>query len=208
MVGITNNGDPTMDLSWINKVDTVDLVVLTTKNAGALINSEIEPVIEKIKDKLIIEVSVTGYGKTAMEPNSPPTLVSAMMINELLKKGYNVIVRIDPIILTQRGLDKAKSVIDDLRKYMPNTLLNIRYGLLTEFEHFKNRVISITPDIISEDDVHNYFKNLEETTQTIVVIEDKFINKVELLETPEQCYFRCAYCCHEKDHDIYKDAIS
>jgi len=204
MIGITENGDPTLDLSWINKTDNLSMVVLTTKNPGALINSTLSPIIKAIKDKLVIECCITGYGKTPFEPNVSSVSVTIMMINSLINKGYNVVIKIDPIIPTIQGLEKVKNVIDLL---LINSLLNkvsFKYGFIQEYPHFTNRFISISNDQISEEDVHKYFKHLEDNFG-IILNTLKYDNVVELLETPEQCYFRCSYCYHEKNYDLTQD---
>jgi len=200
MIGITNNGDPTMDLSWMTKTDECDMVVLTTKNPGAFINTELEPAIFKIKDKLILECCVTGYGKSIIEPNVPSTLISIMMIAELVNKGYNIVININPIILTTRGLDKVKSLIEGLRLYHLLDKVSFKYGFLVEYPHFTKRLISISEDAITEDAVHNYFKSINVQMNTLI-----YDNTVELLEKAEQCYFRCSYCYHEIDYDMTQD---
>ena len=79
MIGITERGDAALDSSWMNKSNYMDGVILITKNPGAFINSEYEKFINKNKNKFIIHCSITGFGKTFIEPNVSPYTISCMI---------------------------------------------------------------------------------------------------------------------------------
>ena len=66
-IGITEAGDAGLDLSWVNKLDTVDGAVVITK----CISPEFYDAVLSNKDKLIIHATFTGYGHSVLEPNVP-----------------------------------------------------------------------------------------------------------------------------------------
>lgn len=182
MIGITEAGDPSICHEWIDKVNTVKGVILITKNPGSFINSHLEDEIEKIKDKLIIHCSITGYGKSVVEPNVSPHIVSVMMMVELIKRGYNIVLRIDPIIPTVRGFDRVKSVIEYTKIHLGSlNNLRIRWSLIDNYKHIKARDINLpwnsfhVPEVSSDpenwlgaNDIINYFSHLEETESCII----------------------------------------
>lgn len=56
-IGITEAGDAGLDLSWANKLDTVDGAIVITK----CITPDFYEVALANKDKLIIHATITGY---------------------------------------------------------------------------------------------------------------------------------------------------
>lgn len=107
-IGITERGDAGLDLSWINKLDTVDGAILITKNP----TPEFMELVEKHQDKLIVHVTITGHGGSKIEPNIPKServFFQFKKIAELLGPQKTVL-RIDPIIPTPCGIDKANKI--------------------------------------------------------------------------------------------------
>jgi len=144
MIGITEAGDPSICLEWVDKINTVDGIILITKSPGSFINSSLEDEIEKIKNRLIIHCTITGYGKTVLEPNVSPYNISVMMMVELIKRGYNVVLRIDPIVPTVKGFERMKAVIA-YTKSLLGTLkdLRIKWSIIDNYKHLKDRGITL-----------------------------------------------------------------
>ena len=63
-IGATDGGDAGLDLSWRDKMNTVDGAVLITKRITPAF-------IEAVKDlpNVVIHATCTGYGGTVVEPN-------------------------------------------------------------------------------------------------------------------------------------------
>ena len=105
-VGITEAGDAGIDLSWAKKLDAVNGAVLVTKNVTS---GFISKVLEN-PTKLIIHATCTGYGGTAVEPNVPAWQTQASAVQKMVLEGFpkeRVVIRVDPIIPTERGLERA-----------------------------------------------------------------------------------------------------
>lgn len=66
-IGITEAGDAGVDLSWVDKMGSVDGAVLITK----CISPNFVDAAMKFKDKIIVHATITGYGGTILEPLVP-----------------------------------------------------------------------------------------------------------------------------------------
>lgn len=109
-IGITERGDASIDYGWEEKLNTVDGAVLITKNVTDEFISRTLPV----KDKVILHATITGFGGSVLEPNVMPAEMSMEQLKALMELGFpatHIVVRVDPIIPTARGLGKAKKVI-------------------------------------------------------------------------------------------------
>lgn len=105
-IGITEAGDAGVDLSWVEKLDRVDAAVLITK----CVSPDFFDAALEHKDRLIVHATITGYGHSALEPNVPTPYEEFAAIMELVKAGFpmeKIVIRIDPIIPTEKGLSVA-----------------------------------------------------------------------------------------------------
>lgn len=127
-IGITERGDPALDHSWTKWVKEGNPAILITKNCITL---------EKMLDEMlfpnvIVHCTITGWGGTSIEPNVPKpedTLKSYKSLSE--KLGPNrVVLRIDPIIPSTIGLEKAVYVNS-------HKLGRVRISFLDAYEHTK-----------------------------------------------------------------------
>lgn len=109
-IGITERGDASIDYGWEEKLDMVDGAVLITKNVTDYFISRILPV----KEKVILHATITGFGGSILEPNVMSAERSMEQVKSLIERGFpvtHIVVRVDPIIPTMGGIDKAKKVI-------------------------------------------------------------------------------------------------
>ena len=93
-------------------MDNLDGVVLVTKN----ITPSFHDAALRNKEKAILHATITGYGNTQLEPQVPDPSKEMAALLKLVDDGFpkaRVVVRIDPIIPTDRGLTRAKK---DLRQ--------------------------------------------------------------------------------------------
>lgn len=134
-IGITERGDAGIDLTWVNKLDTVSMAILITKE---LSNDFISAVLN-FKDKVIIHMTVTGMGWTVIEPNVPPMEWTREQLLKLLEKGFppeQVVLRLDPIVPTEKGIRTALSVLNTFKGL---GVKRCRFSFLDMYPHVKER---------------------------------------------------------------------
>lgn len=142
-IGITEQGDGGVNLSWAEKLDHVNGAIIITKNLN-------DDAINKIlmhKDKLIVHCGCTGMGGTIYEPNVPEYNWQLNQIAKLIHFGFDpthIVLRIDPILPTKEGLDYLKRVLDKFQE-MQNTnpgmaaINRIRISIMDMYPHARQR---------------------------------------------------------------------
>ena len=142
-IGATEQGDAGLDLSWADKLDSVDGAILITKNLT-------EPFIDlaiQHKSRAIVHIGCTGLGGSIVEPNTPPVLWQYQQALRLVELGFpqeKLVVRIDPIIPTHKGLDTAKAVF---LRFMDSEFARFRVSVFDAYPHVRQRFrnAGITP---------------------------------------------------------------
>lgn len=138
-IGITEAGDAGLDFSWIDKLFNLNILItkhLTPKNME-FINALIEH-----KDKIILHVTCTGYGGTKMEPNVPTPEQVYNGVKLLIACGFpieQIVLRTDPIIPTEKGINRAKSVWD---LFSDTGITRCRYSVIDMYPHTKERIVA------------------------------------------------------------------
>jgi len=134
-IGITEKGDASLDLSWIDKLDEVDGCVLITKSP----TPEFIELVEKYKDKLIVHTTITGVGGSVFEPNVPKPHRLYPLFNKILDilGPEKTVLRIDPIVPTERGIMAAHGVFVALSMREHRT----RVSILDNYPHVKRRFL-------------------------------------------------------------------
>lgn len=134
-IGITEAGDAGLDLSWADKLDTVDGAIVITKNiTTGFYNAVIDH-----KDKLIVHATITGYGQSILEPNVPHSAIELGSIMKLVDGGFpknKVVIRVDPIIPTKKGIDTACRVI---KAFMDKGFSRFRVSIIDMYPHVRER---------------------------------------------------------------------
>jgi len=134
-IGVTERGDPSIDYTWVTKIDTVDGAVIISKNlTGKLIKNLLA-----MKEKVILHLSCTGYGGTVVEPNILGPETQLNQAKALVNAGFpitHIVVRVDPIIPSAKGLIRAKSVIGMFAK---EGFTRFRVSLLDAYPHVRER---------------------------------------------------------------------
>lgn len=134
-IGITERGDAGIDFSWVEKLDTVDAAILITKHVSDQFISAILP----HKDKVILHATITGWGKTRMEPNVPGWKYSMSQLMKLVACGFpkeQIIIRVDPIIPTKDGVQLAGTVIQE---FTQNGFDRFRISIIDMYPHVRKR---------------------------------------------------------------------
>lgn len=140
MFGITENGDASLNYEWLEKIDEMDSSILITKKLTSIFKNQ---VIEfKDRYKFILHVSCTGYGKTVLEPNLDPYQVTIDHIWSLIHDGgfpaERIVLRIDPIIPTQKGIKVFENVVLYAREKIPE-VTRIRVSVMDAYPHVRER---------------------------------------------------------------------
>lgn len=134
-IGITEAGDAGLDLSWADKLDTVDGAIVITKN----ITNGFYNAVNEHKDKLIIHATITGYGRSILEPNVPHPALELGSIIKLVDEGFpknKIVIRVDPIIPTEKGISTAYRVI---REFMDEGFSRFRVSIIDMYPHVRER---------------------------------------------------------------------
>lgn len=134
--GITEASDASVNYSWINKMDTVDGAILITKEITPEFISRVLP----FKHKVIVHVTCTGYGGSVIEPNVPHYTTQLNMARELIAAGFpqkQLVLRVDPIFPTAKGLETAKKVILEGSGFIHR----IRISVVDMYPHVRERMM-------------------------------------------------------------------
>lgn len=133
-IGATDGGDAGLDLSWRAKMKNVDGAVLITKHVTPAF-------IEAVKGlpNVVVHVTCTGYGGSVVEPNVPPMLTQFRAALALVKAGFpkeRIVIRIDPIIPTTKGIRTAVGVF---KLFMREGFARYRVSIIDMYPHVQER---------------------------------------------------------------------
>ena len=101
-IGVTESGDAAIDLSWVQKMGTVDGAVVITKQ---ITHGFLDAVLDHQK-KLIVHATLTGYGGSVLEPCVPTPDEQFEAVQALVDSGFpqeKIVIRVDPLIPTEKG---------------------------------------------------------------------------------------------------------
>lgn len=139
-IGITEAGDAGLDLSWVDKLHDVNIIItkhLTVENK-LLINALLEN-----SHRIILHCTCTGYGGTKMEKNVPTPFEVYDGVRSLIQKGFpvsNIVLRTDPIIPTIKGIHRVEKVWD---LFSDTEIKRCRYSVIDMYPHTRERIISV-----------------------------------------------------------------
>lgn len=134
-IGITEAGDGGLDLSWGSKLNQVDAAIIVTKQ----LTPGCKRLLLEHKDQCILHMTVTGYGGTILEPNVPDWRTSLSRLVSLVDDGFpreQVVVRVDPIIPTEKGIATAKEVLCFAELY---GFRRFRVSIIDMYPHVRRR---------------------------------------------------------------------
>jgi hypothetical protein len=118
---------------------TVDAAIIITKNPRS---EEFKEGIITYMNKITLHATCTGYGGTPMEPNVPkPIFIFDALEDLIINKGFprdQVVLRVDPIIPTQKGIKKAIDVMMMFKPLLGDNM-RVRYSLITMYKHVRAR---------------------------------------------------------------------
>lgn len=141
-IGITEQGDAGLDLSWTQKLNAVNGAIIITKNLTEKCKNAILDA-HRNGHKLILHLGCTGWGKSPVEPNVPYYTEQIDQCMELIQNGFpieQIVLRIDPIIPTKPGLGAVTNVLDYAIKKGLLPKARVRISVLDEYKHVKKRL--------------------------------------------------------------------
>ena len=139
-IGITERGDAGINLSWVSKVNTVDGMILITKNLTETFCLQVLDLYNK-GYKIIVHCTCTGYGNSSLEPNVPDYKTQLKHLSYLIDMGFpadNCVLRIDPIFPSEKGLNRVREVINYFIS-LNTGVTRIRISIVDEYKHVKER---------------------------------------------------------------------
>lgn len=134
--GITERGDAGLCFDWFDKLQPANILI--TKNMN---DSFIQAVILAHNDgaKIIVHCTCTGFGGKPIEKNVPTKEWTHEQVKKLINLGFpaeRIVLRIDPIVPTDKGIQTAISVLDLFRD---TGIERVRYSFLDMYSHVKER---------------------------------------------------------------------
>lgn len=134
-IGVTETYDPSFDYSWVDNLRPVNIIItksLTNKMIDTLLT-------EECMKTCIVHLTVTGWGHSYVEPGVGNTVWSREQYDKLIKSGFSplrVILRVDPIIPTDKGIVAASMVFKTFEDTPINT---VRVSILDMYKHVLER---------------------------------------------------------------------
>ena len=135
-VGITETGDIAFDLNAFDHLHGAN-VIITKRLTDRVIAG-----LAAHRDCCILHLTVTGWGGTKVEPLVPATRWSRNQLDKLLKSGFpvsQVVLRIDPIILTEEGMQHVNEVLD---AFKDSGITRYRISFIDMYRHAKGRFLA------------------------------------------------------------------
>ena len=134
-IGVTERGDPSIDMSWVSKMDKVDAAIIITTNLSDAVIDAAMPFFDKLK----FHVTCTGYGGTVVERNTPQPVKQLQQALKLVNRGFpknRIVIRVDPIIPTEAGIERAKGVIT---MFAGMGFESFRVSIIDMYPHVRDR---------------------------------------------------------------------
>lgn len=134
-IGATDGGDAGLDLSWVDKLGSVDGAIVITKR----VSPRFRDAVLANKDKLIVHATTTGFGGSVLEPNVPTPNEQCGAVMELVNSGFpkeRVVIRVDPIIPTPKGIRTAENVI---KMFIDAGFSRFRVSIIDMYPHVRER---------------------------------------------------------------------
>ncbi len=132
-IGIVENTDPCFHLEIFDNLYDGNIII--TKRLTDKLNERLI----QYKEKCILHLTVTGMGGSKVEPFVPSVEQSFKKFKKLIEDGFpidHVVLRIDPIVPTDKGINTALHVIDVFKDC---GIKRVRFSVLDMYKHVKER---------------------------------------------------------------------
>lgn len=141
-IGITEQGDASLDFKWFRDATHYDGMVLITKNITGKFMEKVLFLMNNGYSEIVIHATCTGWGATVIEPGAPTYCEQLRKLQMLLEKGFtikNCVLRIDPIFPTMVGVARVRKVLNAAYDIGVLPDMRVRISLLDEYKHVKDR---------------------------------------------------------------------
>lgn len=133
LIGITESTDVSFHMEVFDNLYDGNIII--TKR---LSDKVIEKLVEH-KDKVILHCDCTGFGGTVLEPFVPTVEQMFAKFTKLMECGFpleHVVLRIDPVVPTDKGIGVARHVLDT---FCGSGIKRVRFSVLDMYKHVKER---------------------------------------------------------------------
>lgn len=191
-IGITESGEVAFNLDCFNRLHKANIIItkrLTDDLISELLNH---------KDECILHLTVTGYGGSVVEPNTPTSDWSKNQFSKLINGGFpikNAVLRLDPVIPTKKGIETALSVMDKFSQYK---IKRLRISFLDMYKHVKQR-FSENGLPVPYESFHASFDVRKEALNILTERAEKYEMPVEVCGEPG---LESIPCISQKDLEI------
>lgn len=181
-IGVTEIGDPCFHLEIFDNLYRGNIIItkhLTDKLCGKLIENS---------DKIILHISCTGYGGTIVEPFVPPYQKTYSQCVDMMKAGFpssHIVLRIDPIIPTDKGVKLAMNVMSQFANI---GIKRLRISFLDNYKHVRDRFTEKKIPLLYGGKFH---EDLGKRKEILAMLNDH----------STACGFKSLECCGEPNID-------
>lgn len=192
-VGFTESSEVAFNLECFDNLYKAN-VIISKRLTDKLINKLIEN-----SDKIIFHCCVTGMGSTRIEPFVPTPQKTLEKLHKLLDGGFttsHIVLRIDPIVPTRKGVETAMGV---LRLFRGLGIKRVRISFLDNYKHVRERFKEIGVELYNGE----FHAPLKERLKCLTAI--KYCAEECGYETVEACGepgIDSIPCLSQKDIDI------
>ena len=192
-IGTCEVGEIAYNLDAFDRLYKANIII--TKR---LTDELIEKLIEH-KDKIILHLTCTGMGGTRIEPFVPTPQKTLEKLHKLLDGGFttsHIVLRIDPIVPTRKGVETAMGV---LRLFRGLEIKRVRISFLDNYKHVRERFKEIGVELYNGE----FHAPLKERLKCLTAI--KYCAEECGYETVEACGepgIDSIPCLSQKDIDI------
>lgn len=191
-IGITENGEVAFNLDIFDNLKRANIII-TKRLTDNLIDKLIEH-----QDKCILHLTVTGMGGSKLEPFVPTLEETYDKFTLLIDKGFpikQVVLRIDPIIPTPKGVQTALKVI---KLFINNfNIKRIRWSSLDMYKHVLERF----KDENIKPPYETFNANIVKINGLYSILQGIcYVNDIDLEACGEEGYH--TPCISQKDLDI------
>lgn len=193
-IGVTESNEIAYNLEAFDNLYKGNIII--TKR---LTNPLIDKLVEN-KDKIILHLTVTGFGHSRIEPFVPTVDNTIKKFKQLIEKGFpieHIVLRIDPIVPTERGINTATNV---LKIFGGFGIKRVRISFLDNYKHVKER---FKEKGIEELYNGNFHAPLEDRLKGLEIIKNNALeNGFESVEACGEPNIESIPCLSQKDIDI------
>ena len=192
-IGVTESSEIAFNLDAFDRLYKGNIII-TKRLTGKLIEKLLEH-----QDKIILHLTVTGMGGSLIEPFVPKYEETFVKTQKLIDNGFpieHIVLRVDPIVPTNKGVETATSVI---RHFGGLGIKRIRISFLDNYKHVRERFKDIGVELYGG----NFHASLDDRLKALNVIEE--CAKECGFESVEACGepgIKSISCLSQKDIDI------